>query len=138
MVYISIESSRFKPVWFYYIFIPSDIVSLILQAAGGALSSTSNGGSDVGVNIALAGLGFQVFTLAVFTGLAVDYAFRSKCVWGRVRLPRLFLVFIASTALATILIFARCCYRLYELNGGYSRDSKALRDEDLFIALESA
>ncbi|KAJ9607399.1 hypothetical protein H2200_008472 [Cladophialophora chaetospira] len=137
VVYVSIESSRLRPNWFYYIFIPCDIVSLILQAAGGALSSTSNGSSDVGVNVALAGLGFQVFTLAVFSGLVVDYAHGSRSVWSRVALPRRFLIFIISASLATILIFVRCCYRLYELNGGYSRDSKALRDENLFIGLES-
>ena len=136
-MYISIKSSRLRPNLFYYIFIPCDIVSLILQAAGGALSSTSNGSSDTGVNIALAGLAFQVFTLAVFTGLAIDYANSSHSVWRRAHLPRRFLIFVASLALATILIFVRCCYRLYELNGGYSRDSKALRDENLFIGLES-
>lgn len=137
-MFISVKASRLRPKLFYYIFIPCDIVSLVLQAAGGALSSTSNGSSDVGVNIALAGLGFQVFTLAVFTGLCVDYAHHSRSVWHCIRLSRRFLVFLTSLGLATTLIFVRCCYRLYELNGGYSRDSKALRDQDLFIALESA
>lgn len=111
--------------------------SLILQATGGAMSSTSNGASQTGVDIALAGLIFQVITLTAFVTLSLDYAFRSRSVWMAKGLPRRFWNFVAFLSLATILIFIRCAYRIYELSEGYSRDSEALRDEPLFIALES-
>lgn len=101
------------------------------------MSSTSNGKSTSGVNIALAGLAFQVFTLAVFIVAAVDYFIRSRPVWMSVRWPRQFLVFVVSLTAATLLILARCCYRVYELSEGYSRDSTALRDETMFIVFES-
>ena len=101
------------------------------------MSSTSNGGSNAGVNIALAGLCFQVATLVVFIGVTVDYFIRSRSLWGGAKLPTRFMVFISFLSLATVLILIRCCYRVYELNEGYSRDSKALRDEKLFIGLES-
>ncbi|KAK5452019.1 hypothetical protein LTS15_007742 [Exophiala xenobiotica] len=135
--YISVKHSRFNPRLFYYIFIPCDIVSLILQAVGGAMSSTSNGSSDAGVNIALAGLVFQVATLFVFICFSVDYFVRSRNVWRSARIPRKFKVFVVFLSLATILILVRCCYRVYELNEGYSRDSEALRDQSLFIGLEA-
>lgn len=135
--YVSAKYSRFRPEFFYYIFIFCDIVSLILQAVGGAMSSTSNGSSTAGVNIALAGLSFQVATLFIFVCLVVDYLIRSREAWRSVKIPTNFYVFISSLALATVLILARCCYRVYELNGGYSRDSEALRDQNLFIGLES-
>lgn len=137
--YISVKHSRFPPKAFYYTFIPCDIISLILQAVGGAMSSTSNGSSNVGVNIALAGLGFQVATLTVFILLTVDYFFRSRSVWrySDIHLPRQFKIFVSFVALATVLILIRCCYRVYELSEGYSRTSKSLRDQDLFIGLES-
>ncbi|KAJ9616651.1 hypothetical protein H2200_000370 [Cladophialophora chaetospira] len=135
--YISVKHSRFAPKWIYWIFIPCDILSLILQAVGGAMSSTSNGSSDAGVNIALAGLCFQVATLVAFAALCVDYAIRSRSVWMAARLPRRLTIFIGFLTAATILILLRCCYRVYELSEGYSRDSEALRDETLFIALES-
>ncbi|KIW84882.1 hypothetical protein Z517_00270 [Fonsecaea pedrosoi CBS 271.37] len=136
--YISLSSSRFAPKYFYWIFIPCDIISLALQAAGGGLSSSSDGGSQSGVDIALAGLGFQVFTLAAFVVLAIDYAIRSRAVWMSVPLlPRRFVVFCGFLSAATILILIRCCYRVYELSGGYSRDSDALRDQTLFIVFES-
>ncbi|OAP64263.1 hypothetical protein AYL99_00235 [Fonsecaea erecta] len=136
--YISIPSSRFAPKYFYWIFIPCDIVSLVLQAAGGAMSSSSNGSSTAGVDVALAGLAFQVFTLTAFVALALDYAVRSRGVWMSVRrLPQRFVVFVAFLFAATVLILVRCCYRVYELSGGYSRTSDALRDQTLFIVFES-
>jgi hypothetical protein len=101
------------------------------------MSSTSNGRSDSGVNIALAGLAFQVFTLAAFVVLCADYAIRSRSVWMSVRWPTRFLVFCTFLAAATTFILIRCCYRVYELSEGYSRNSAALRDEPLFIGLES-
>ena len=118
------------------------------------MSSTSNGASDSGVNIALAGLAFQVFTLVVFIAAAVDYAILSRSVWRAQELPRKFLVFIGFLSAATILILIRCCYvsqplssssmttftddsqRVFELSEGYSRTSEALRDQPLFIGLE--
>lgn len=101
------------------------------------MSSTSNGRSDAGVNIALAGLAFQVATLAAFVALVIDYGVRSRSVWTAVHLPRRFVVFVTFLFAATILILIRCCYRVYELSEGYSRDSEALRDETTFIVLES-
>ncbi|EXJ66469.1 uncharacterized protein A1O5_10621 [Cladophialophora psammophila CBS 110553] len=136
--YISLQSSRFAPKYFYWIFIPCDIISLVLQAVGGAMSSNSNGRSKAGVDVALAGLGFQVFTLAAFVVLAIDYAIRSRRVWMFVRLPTRFVVFTGFLTASTILILIRCCYRVYELSEGYSRTSEALRDQTMFIVFESA
>ena len=135
-MYISPSSSRFPPIFFYWIFIPCDVVSLVLQAVGGAMSSTSNGGSSAGVDIALAGLGFQVATLVIFAAVTADYLFRSRSVWKAVQFPTKFYVFCGFLTAATVLILTRCCYRVYELSEGYSRHSEALRDQPLFIALE--
>jgi len=118
-------------------FIPSDIISLILQAVGGAMSSTSNGDSDVGVNIALAGLSLQVATLVIFLLLVIDYFIRSRSIWSQAQLSTRFKVFCAALAVATVLILIRCAYRIFELSEGYSQTSEALRDEPLFIGLES-
>lgn len=113
------------------------MISLILQAVGGAMSSTSNGASDAGVNIALAGLAFQVATLTFFCIVVADYAWRARTTVAKYGLNKRFKVFAAFLALAILAIFIRCCYRVYELSKGYNRDSKALRSEPLFIGLES-
>jgi hypothetical protein len=101
------------------------------------MSSKSNGQSTDGVNIALSGLVFQVFTLVVFVGAIIDYVIRSRHVWGHAQIPNRFVVFSSFLTLATLTILIRCCYRVYELNEGYSDESEALRDQPLFIGLES-
>ncbi|KAF2152165.1 RTA1-domain-containing protein [Myriangium duriaei CBS 260.36] len=135
--YISPSHSRFDPKWYLRIFLPCDIISLILQAVGGGMSSSSNGKSNAAVDIALAGLSFQVATLVIFIALVVDYAISSRSVWKSTRLSLRFKVFCIALSGAILTILARCSYRIYELSEGYSRDSKALRDEPLFIVFES-
>ena len=136
--YIDRSASRVNPKFFYWVFIPADIISLILQAAGGAMSSTSNGSSQAGVNIALAGLIFQVITLAFFSICVLDYMYCSRRTWMAAKLPRRFVNFCIWLTLATVFIITRCGYRVYELSEGYSRESEALRDEPLFNILEGA
>ena len=126
-----------KPKWIYTFFIACDTISLILQAVGGSMSSKSNGASESGVNIALAGLAFQVATLFFFVACVIDYTVRSRSVWMNHKLSGRFKTFCVFLGLATLLIWIRCCYRVYELSEGYSEDSEALRDEHLFIGLES-
>ena len=145
VVYLGRQYSRFPPQLFYYLFIPSDIVSLVLQAAGGAMSSTSSGSDQSGVNISLAGLSFQVLSLLVFISLTFDYVLRRRRLRSRERrdgvqdpaksrVPFRFksFVFMLSTAITLILI--RCAYRIAELRQGYN--GSLIHDEGLFIALE--
>ena len=113
-LYISPLASRFPMKLFYWIFIPCDIILLVLQATGGAMSSTSNGKSTAGVDIPLAALAFQVLTLFVFVVLCVDYMFQSRHVWRSrgVKLDWRFKNCYFWLALATILVLTRCCYRV--------------------------
>ena len=60
-----------------------DFICLVLQAAGGAITSTSGGTSeqaadirDMGVNIMIAGLTLQVISLVLFITYASVYAWR--------------------------------------------------------------
>ena len=109
-MYISPVSSRFPPVLFCWVFIPCDVVSLILQAAGGAMSASSNGGNDAGVDIALAGLAFQVITLVFFSITVVDYMVLSRHIWQPTKLPMKFKIFCGFLGLSTVLILTRCSY----------------------------
>lgn len=154
--YFSPTLSRFSPRLFYWIFIPTDIVCLVFQAAGGALSTVSSGSSTTGVNLALAGLSLQVIALVVFSALFGDY------LWRYARLsssssptssasgagvgagaggdapvarftPRV-KVFFAFLVAAVLLILTRCAYRVAELHEGYS--GTIIREQGLFIGLE--
>lgn len=136
--FIDSSISRFSPRLFYWIFIPCDIISLILQAVGGALSCVGENESDidVGVDISLAGLIFQVVTLVIFCALFADYLLTCYKSSAKSRISNRMTFFLAFMFLSIFLILLRCVYRIVELHEGYF--SELFRDEPLFIALESA
>lgn len=73
------QYSILKPLWFSYIFISCDFLSLIIQAIGGgiagmALQNFRN--TDSGTRVMVAGIGFQVLTMSIFLILFVDFIYR--------------------------------------------------------------
>lgn len=134
--YLDPSISRFNPKLLYWVFIPSDIISLALQAAGGGMSSLASGQSKEGVNIALGGLSLQVFTLLVFTSLALDYAIRYYRQPCRAKLNTRFKIFLGFFAAAILLILGRCMYRIDELSDGFT--GPLFHNENLFYAFESS
>lgn len=130
--------SRLRPELVYWIFILCDIVSLILQAVGGALSAISTANADIqqGVDISLAGLIFQVVTLVAFLALFVDYLISCKKLPSFKETWETMGVFLVVLFISIILILVRCAYRIAELQAGYF--SELFREESLFIALESS
>lgn len=136
--YFAPEISRFTPRLYYWIFIPGDLICLIIQAAGGAMSTTSKGANQTGVDLALAGLVLQVVFMLIFCALFADYLIRyarsSRAGAGGPKFTRRLQLFFGLQATATLLILVRCAYRLAELHEGYG--GELVRDEGLFIGLE--
>jgi hypothetical protein len=134
VIYFAPDLSRFKPQLFYWIFIPFDVVCLALQAAGGAMSTNSNGDNNLGVNISMAGLALQVIVLTAFVVCFGDYMVR----YLRSNRKRSFdwrlNVFFLGLATSILLILARCAYRVAELKDGYQ--GSLIREEVPFIILE--
>ncbi|KFX91288.1 hypothetical protein O988_07812 [Pseudogymnoascus sp. VKM F-3808] len=139
--YLGAEASRFPVKVYVWVFVPCDIISLILQSVGGALSSSSVGSDKSGEYITLAGLAFQVFTLTTFVLMALDYLFRYISYRKTQQLDerriiswrlKIFGVFFSASI---IFILIRCGYRIAELGQGYS--GKLFHEEGLFIGLES-
>ena len=145
--------SRFKPVRYTQIFVPCDFLSLVLQGAGGGLSSVASQNDQdtkVGTNILIAGLVWQVFTLTLFIILASEYAVRvlrngrhtrrtshtndqlqgHEMISGTGR----FHFFIFCLALALLTIYIRCVYRIAELSQGW--DGPLIKNQATFIGLE--
>jgi hypothetical protein len=96
---------------------------------------------DLGTNLMIAGIVWQVATLLVFGILVVDYAFRTWRAWGSVSdsakilfSQRKFKNFLISVWLAFLAIFARCVYRIAEMVKGWG--NPIMRDEPSFIAME--
>ncbi|KAH7170218.1 RTA1 like protein-domain-containing protein [Dactylonectria macrodidyma] len=129
------ELSRFKPQLFYWIFIPFDIVCLILQAAGGAMSTSDDGG-DLGVDISMAGLILQVIVLVAFIIAFSDYMFRYMRSGRATAFGWRLNAYFGGLSASIILILVRCVFRVVELQDGY--DGDLIKHEVPFILLEGA
>ncbi len=70
--------SRFRPATYTITFIACDFLSLLLQAAGGAIASGANTyqADQNGIHIMVAGLSFQVASLALFMVFCAEFAWR--------------------------------------------------------------
>lgn len=131
IVHLDPELSRFDPTLFYWIFIPFDVVCLSLQATGGAITTRDN---KLGVNISMAGLALQVIVLTAFAACFADYMIRYAR-FGRARnFGWRLKTFFGGLVASTLLILARCAYRVAELKDGY--DGDLIREEIPFIVLE--
>jgi hypothetical protein len=146
------ENSRIRPLWYPRIFIVCDVVSLVLQAAGGGIASVKTHNDEdpkLGNNIMLAGLTVQVVTLLIFILLALDFALRTiiriRQLGSRNALdPRhdnlrkswVFKAFLIALTLSTLCIFTRCVYRVAELSQGW--EGHLMKVERYFIGLEGA
>ncbi|KAI9744389.1 MAG: hypothetical protein M1818_001918 [Claussenomyces sp. TS43310] len=120
--------SRFRPRWYTIVFCSCDFFSLVLQAAGGAIASTADTASDtqVGINVMLAGLGFQVASLAAFAAACAEFAVRCRShreSWNLTHASlyesKLFKGFLIGLFVATLTIFIRSVFRCAELSGGF-------------------
>lgn len=138
IVYLGPQYARFPPKFYYWFFIPCDVLSLVLQAVGGALSSVSEGGSNAAVDVSIAGLSFQVVVIVVFIALTCEYVWRYRK--GQRLTPRTtplskgFKIFSYFMTISITFILIRCCYRIDELSEGYG--GHLIHNEGLFIALE--
>ncbi|KAF4257955.1 hypothetical protein KXX33_000370 [Aspergillus fumigatus] len=72
IIYHGEEISRLKPRNYAIFFVSCDVIALILQSAGGALTSAAEDadGRQMGLNVMIAGLVFQVAALTLFIALA--------------------------------------------------------------------
>ncbi|KAJ0346077.1 hypothetical protein COL154_008754 [Colletotrichum chrysophilum] len=135
IIHLGPELARLPPKALYWVFIALDVSCLVIQAAGGAISTDSKGDSDLGVNLAMGGLVIQVVVIVVFCAVFADYMIRyTRSSYTR-KLAQREKIFFGFLALAVALILARCSYRVDELSEGYSNSTK-VTDEGLFIGLE--
>lgn len=127
-----------------YIFISCDVVSILLQCAGGAISAIADGESliNIGVDVMVAGLAFQVFTLLVFFLLAAEFFWKVRTHVLELRpgaqalaRSRRFRLFLSTMLVAFLCIFMRCCYRVAELSGGWG--NPIMREQTEFIVLDA-
>ncbi|KAI5464091.1 RTA1 like protein-domain-containing protein [Mariannaea sp. PMI_226] len=145
------ENSRLPPEYYTRIFIPCDVISLVLQALGGGMASVaSHNRKDpaTGSNIMIAGLSFQVATIFIFILCSLDFAFRTvrrhralgeaaldqRPEIAKVRNSRRFKLFLAALSLAACMILWRSAFRVAELSEGWT--GPVMGDQGMFVGFE--
>ncbi|OQE17698.1 hypothetical protein PENFLA_c023G07224 [Penicillium flavigenum] len=139
--------SRLHPRTYTIVFILCDLVSLLLQASGGAITSIADADQpdlgQAGINIMIAGLSTQVVSLAIFMALCLDFAWTVRKSQHKLN-PEIHMIdlrnsmkwkaFLAGLAIATLAIFVRSVFRVAELKGGFH--SALANNEVAFMVLE--
>jgi hypothetical protein len=128
------------------VFIVFDFISLLLQAAGGGIASSADTVKldNIGKNIMVAGVSWQVASLFLFAALCLDFALRVRNAtevdmnpaFATFRNSRKFKFFLCGLAAATLTIFIRSVFRCAELSGGFH--GRLANQEVTFMILEGA
>ncbi|KAM0202358.1 hypothetical protein ACHAPI_001546 [Fusarium lateritium] len=144
-------NSRLSPEYYTRIFIPCDLVSLILQAVGGGMASTAarmEESAATGTDIMIAGLVFQVITIIGFIVCSIDFALRTtrrQCALGdaafdqrpevsKVRNSPWFKGFLGALSLSTFCILWRSAFRVAELSRGWT--GPIMANQSMFVGFE--
>ncbi|PVH81627.1 RTA1-domain-containing protein [Cadophora sp. DSE1049] len=138
------ERSRIQARWYTWIFITCDFISLLLQAIGGGMAGSADDDEDLrdlGTNLMIAGIVWQVATLIAFASLVIDYVVRTRFAWEAVDpeakallAQKKFKGFVWAVVIAFVTVFFRCVYRIAEMVGGWA--NPIMRDEISFIIME--
>jgi RTA1 like protein len=130
------NTSIISPRAYLMVFCSCDLVSLVLQAAGGGLASVAsgklNGNTKPGTNLMVAGIAFQLGTMSFFALLVLDFLRRSRKLAMQIEYKKvLFALFISFT-----MIYIRSVYRTVELAQGWT--GYLITHEGYFIGLDAA
>ena len=139
------QFSIIRPKLYPWIFITCDLISLILQAAGGGTAASANTTTmtDAGGHIMLAGIVFQVATFTALYILALLFVCNLRANKHSMTPSQVavlhdgkFKVFAWGIFTASIAVYVRCIYRIAELAGGWK--NKIMQDEISFYILDGA
>ncbi|KAK7739648.1 hypothetical protein SLS53_005615 [Cytospora paraplurivora] len=133
-------SSFMSAKWYTIIFCSADLISLIVQAVGGAMASTADTDDQQtrGTHIMVAGIAFQLGTMTLFGGMLADFVRR---IWGKglglreLITPRLKII-LGAIFVSFLMIYIRSIYRTIELAQGW--DGYLITHQGYFIGLDAA
>ncbi|KAJ5238453.1 RTA1-domain-containing protein [Penicillium chermesinum] len=128
------ESSILSPKLYLWIFCTCDVISLVIQAAGGGLASAETD-STPGTHTMVAGIVFQLASLTAFVLCAVDFLRRAT----RLGLLKLMArgplaMLLGAMVLSTVVIYIRSVYRTVELAQGWH--GYLITHESYFVGLD--
>ncbi|KAF9041127.1 RTA1-domain-containing protein [Hymenopellis radicata] len=134
--------SRLSPRYYSIIFVSCDVISLVVQGAGGGIAASGNTLEDanMGGNIMLGGIVFQLVVMTLFLFLAAEFFYRfftDSPIAGRAfarvetedshvtltnsgyRLSRNMRLMLVALFFNTACLYIRAIYRTIELAGGW-------------------
>ncbi|KAH6663660.1 RTA-like protein [Halenospora varia] len=153
VLYFGPEHSWLPARLYPWVFVGCDIGSIIIQAAGGGIAAAARNKNDPGLlnagnNLMIAGIAFQVVTMALCGILVISFSFRykkskkttvkTKSEYSEARgdqeQQRKLTIFCVSILLAYITILIRRIYRLPEMAGGWG--NPLMQNEKEFLILD--
>ncbi|KAK8015584.1 Rta1 domain protein [Apiospora marii] len=140
------ESSMLSARLYTIVFLSFAFVAMIIQAVGGAMAASASrrGRSPTaGANTMIAGIIFQLATMAVFTGLTADFLRRISSAASSLRsiggvggdgLPKKYHAVFTALCTALACIMARNIFRAVELADGWR--GPLMMQEGYFLAFD--
>ncbi|KAJ7136413.1 RTA1 like protein-domain-containing protein [Mycena crocata] len=136
--------SWLTPKWYTILFLPCDIIALVIQGVGGGMASSADdlAGANVGANVMLGGIAFQFAVIIIFSTISADVVqryLRDKPARPNNSGPRGVLtpqlkIMLAALLFSTTTLFIRSVYRIIELTGGW--DGRIIHTEVYFNVLD--
>ena len=129
---------------YLWIFCTCDIVSLVVQAIGGAMAAEAVASdpprsSSTGTNIMVAGIVFQMFSVTIFAILFVIFlkrVLRNKRLGVGKHIGKKTAWLIYASTFCTVMIYVRSIYRTIELAQGWT--GYLITHEGYFLGLDGA
>ncbi|KAI1462691.1 RTA1-domain-containing protein [Annulohypoxylon moriforme] len=137
------EYRSWRPNWYTYLFYALSTVSLVLELAGGVISTIrdDSGDIDTGISVLVAGLAIQLVALVIFIFHATLFAIAVRTrhhaldiKFAGIYNSGSFRIFLVVFSLATFLLVVRTAYRLVVIAEGY--DSSIAQSEILLLILD--
>ncbi|TFK66155.1 RTA1-domain-containing protein [Pluteus cervinus] len=143
--YLGTGYSRLPARLYSRIFISCDVISLVVQGAGGGVASaaTTHDGANLGAHIMLGGIVFQFVIISLYAALATEFLIRytrDNPFTGRTNsssrtqmTPRT-RIMLGALGFNTLCLFIRAIYRIIELSDGWS--GRIIRTQIYFNVLD--
>ncbi|KAH7122073.1 RTA1 like protein-domain-containing protein [Dactylonectria estremocensis] len=170
VLYYGPQYSTIRPRLYPWVFVGSDFVSIVIQGIGGAVAASASTGddpdpkkADLGNNLLIAGVSFQVVNMVVCGALMLIYIHRYRNArksgtyasdFGEdgiissdstnppstshrtAQSDKRVKQFIFSLTVAYVAIIVRCIYRIPEMASGWG--SSIMRNEATFMVFDGA
>ena len=135
IVLVGQRSSLLSPRMYAIVFLTCDLVSLVIQAVGGAMASIASSNLEdpwPGTKIMIGGVAFQLIAMTAFAILAIDFVRRTVALGHKLARPHRFVLIAMFVSL--IAVYVRNIFRTVELSEGWK--GHLMMHEKYFIALD--